>query len=314
MDSTLSDYAGLLRRRWWVLLLCVALGVMAATVVTKHLPNTYKATTEVQVMPTGASDQTKVSGGRTSQDINLDTEAQILTSSTVVAKAKQLLRSPLDPAALAGNVSVTVPPNTSVLDITYSDKTPLAAKTGSHNFAAAYLSERAATATAVVLRQTKTLQAQADNLNKLLKTATSKGVTLPTNSPDRAYALSQQNVLQGQLTDVSNQIATLAAVKVTPGRILNDAPLPTKPTSPNKSLNRIGGAMLGLLIGLFLSWLMERRRTRRQQPADPVATPRRRGSRLFDWLTETPQDSPEPAEAYGPLPERLDFDQLERVR
>ena len=57
--------------------------------------------------PTG--DDTNVTNGRTTSSINLDTEAQIVTSSVVASRADKALGSDKPPRELAKQVAVGVP-------------------------------------------------------------------------------------------------------------------------------------------------------------------------------------------------------------
>jgi uncharacterized protein involved in exopolysaccharide biosynthesis len=114
-----AGYLGVLRRRWWVVLVLACVGILAAGAYIAKAPKAYTATATVNVTPTGVS-QTQggaVAGGRTSGVVNLDTEAQIVKSSSVAAIAARALHTPLTPTALLQNVSVAVPANSSVLQV-----------------------------------------------------------------------------------------------------------------------------------------------------------------------------------------------------
>src|SRR5215204_6605929 len=114
-----ADYGAMLRRRWWVLLLGALVGLLLAVEVLVLSTKTYVSTASVLVSSTGA-DSAGVAGGRTGGELNLDTEAQLLTSMDVATRAKALLKVPDEPRDLAANVSATVPPNTAVLNVSYA--------------------------------------------------------------------------------------------------------------------------------------------------------------------------------------------------
>src|SRR5918992_543127 len=113
MDSStdVSDYLGMLRRHWWVVLLLVLTGVGGAVLVTHVQPKVYESATSVLVQPAGQD--TNVVGGRTKGDINLDTEAQLVRSTAVAVGAAEWLRDSTPPDLLARDVRAEVPPNTS---------------------------------------------------------------------------------------------------------------------------------------------------------------------------------------------------------
>src|SRR6266545_1596636 len=137
----LADYLGMLRRSWWLLLAATVVAVAAAVGVTTMQTKVYEASTSVLVLPTGVQN-TELAGGRTKTTINLDTEAQLVRSSSTAELARTLLKSSRPAADLRKAVSVTVPPNTAVLEITYAAADPDTARKGSHAFAAAYLKNR----------------------------------------------------------------------------------------------------------------------------------------------------------------------------
>ena len=65
-------------------------------------------------------------------------------------------------------------------------------------------------------------------------------------------------MLNNQLSTVGSELSTLAAINVTPGRVLNDAPLPSAPSSPSRPIDLGGGLLAGLLLGLIVAFVLER--------------------------------------------------------
>src|SRR5579859_990805 len=114
-----ADYVGVLRRRWWIALALAVVGVVGAFGYVTVAPKSYTATASVNVVPTAADQSNAVAGSRTSgATVNLDTEAQVVTSTAVATLAGKMMNSPLTPWQLAQQVAVTVPPNSSILDLT----------------------------------------------------------------------------------------------------------------------------------------------------------------------------------------------------
>src|SRR4051794_40876188 len=136
-----SDYLGMVRRHWWIVLAFVLAGVLGATAGARTQPKEYEATASVLVLALGSQDA-NASNGRTTGNINLDTEAQLVTSTDVATAAGQLLKVTTPASTLAAAVQVSVPPNTTVLDISYDAPTAAQAQAGAHAFAAAYLAAR----------------------------------------------------------------------------------------------------------------------------------------------------------------------------
>ena len=262
----LSDYLGLLRRQWWVVLLVTLFVVGAAYGVTQAMPREYESVTSVLVQPAGQD--TNVVGGRTKDAINLDTEAQLVRSTAIAAGAASLLRATEAPDDLARGVAVEVPPNTSVLKIKYTAPDPSRAQMGSHAFAEAYLRNRDATAQADIDAQVDALTSKVKQLNATLTQVGTRLGNLSETSPQRPALESQRTTAQNQLNNVSEKINDLTTVTVSGGTIISDARLPTAPTKPNRTLNLTTGAMLGLLLGFALAVARERLDRRVRQAAD----------------------------------------------
>src|SRR5690348_8736688 len=91
----LADYTGVLRRRWAIVLVVTIIGVVGAFAYTLVAPKTYTAMAAVYVSATAADQGSQVANSRTSGSVNLDTEAQLVTSGTVSAIAVKTLHSPL---------------------------------------------------------------------------------------------------------------------------------------------------------------------------------------------------------------------------
>ena len=104
-----ADYVGVLRRRWWIVLALTCVGIVGAFGYVTVAPKTYTATASVNVNPTAADQSNGVAGSRTSgATVNLDTEAQVVTSTAVATLAGKTLHSTLTPYKLAAQVNVTV--------------------------------------------------------------------------------------------------------------------------------------------------------------------------------------------------------------
>src|SRR3954471_4210738 len=87
----LGDYLRLARRRWWAIALGLLVGLSAGYAFTATRSQAYTSTASVNVQAIGSD--TTVANGRTTGEVNLDTEAQLVKSSLVRARAKDLLRT-----------------------------------------------------------------------------------------------------------------------------------------------------------------------------------------------------------------------------
>ena len=94
-----AGYLGVLRRRWWIVLVLACVGVLAAGAYIAKAPKAYTGTASVNVTPTGVSQSQggAVAGGRTNSAVNLDTEAQIVKLTCVADIAARALHSTATP-------------------------------------------------------------------------------------------------------------------------------------------------------------------------------------------------------------------------
>jgi Mrp family chromosome partitioning ATPase/LPS O-antigen subunit length determinant protein (WzzB/FepE family) len=254
-QKRLGDYFVLLRRQWLAVLICLLLGVGLAVAYMQLAPKQYRTTTSVLVTETTPSS----SGVADRSTINLDTEAQLVTATqTVTAAAKTLGVTGAAVGDLGGNVSVSVPPNTDILDITYTGGTARDAQRGSLAFAQAYLAQRQQTAQASLDAQQKALQTQIDALNAQLQQVIQSGSGLPANSPEANRVNDQAAALNNQLTSLGNSQNQLKATTVTPGQVVTQPGLPTSPSSPKGVVAITAGVILGLLAGIGVAALRHR--------------------------------------------------------
>ncbi len=254
-----SDYAAILRRRWWIIALCILLGALGGFGLSLVQSKVYDASTLVVVKDTSLSDSSQQAGSRTNSGINLDTEAQLAKSQAVADQAKAMLKSSTSVYQLTQAVTVSVPANTQLLSISFSAATPKAAQAGSHAFAVAYLANRGVQAQNELNAQVASLKKQRAALDAQLVTVSAQIAALPTNAPQRQSAAANQGILSNQISALANRLSPLLATSVNPGYISTDALLPSQPSSPNKLLDIGSGLFAGLLIGLALALLVDRR-------------------------------------------------------
>jgi capsular polysaccharide biosynthesis protein len=261
-----ADYLGVLRRQWWLVVLLACVGVLAGAAYLKLVPRAYTATAAVNVTPTGASDSQSgaVAAGRTTGVINLDTEAQIVQSSTVAAIAARTLHSSLAPGVLARNVSVTVPANSSVLQIGCMARSAQQAAACANAFATGYLKNRSVSAASAINSQLNAVRTQQETLQKQATQLTTQVNTLPTNSSQRSAAETQLQTVSGELKSLADQEISLtaAAASSSGGTIITAATPPAKPSSPKPLLALPSGLLAGFLLGVIAALILDRRRKR----------------------------------------------------
>jgi capsular polysaccharide biosynthesis protein/Mrp family chromosome partitioning ATPase len=268
-DLQLADYAGALRRRWWLIVALAVIGTLASVGYFKIAHKVYTATASVYVTASsGTADQ--VANGRTTGTVNLDTEAQVVQSATVAQAAAKLMHTPTVLPQLIKRVSVTVPANSQVLSISCEGSSAAGAADCAESFAQAYLTYSSDSTTASIKSQISTLNS---NINTLQSASTKLKVAvsdLPDNSAQRVSDNEQLSSYHNELGSLNGQVASLTAELANPsgGSIISNATPPASPSSPKALLIIPSGVLAGLLIGLVLAYIADRRDRRIHEPRD----------------------------------------------
>jgi capsular polysaccharide biosynthesis protein len=265
------DYTGVLRRRWWVVVALAVVGLIGGAAYTLVAPKTYTAAAAAAVKTTGADVGNGITGNRTGGGlVNLDTEAQLVKSGTVAAIAGKMMHSSLTAYELARQVTVTVPPNSQVLDIACDAPTGPGAATCANDFATAYLQNRSSSATVVLNAQIKTLsgkvaalEQQMAKLNTTISGLAKNSATRLTDRSVLGSARTQANALNGEITSLTG-----LAANVEGGHVITTATAPAKPSKPSKTLVLPSALVAGLVIGLVVAFVWDRRDKRLHSAAD----------------------------------------------
>lgn len=241
--ASLEEFTGALRRRWWVIMLGAVLGIGMAASYLLVAPKTYIATETVVVSPVGGAGDNVVEGARVISEINLDTEAQMVTSQRVSSRAATLLQTAEPVGQLVQRVSVEVPPNTNVLRISFTGSSPDQAKSGAHAYALGYLDNRRELATTDNAAQRRALDREIALLENVWENAT---------GADKEIALLDLQAVKARRN-------ALVGTAVTPGEIISLALAPRKQATPDRTFVMFSGLAFGLLLGLLgVAWLDHR--------------------------------------------------------
>ncbi|ADD40660.1 Wzz/FepE/Etk N-terminal domain-containing protein [Stackebrandtia nassauensis] len=248
--TSLGDLADSARRHRWLLVGATLLGVAAAGAYALIVPREYISTTSVLVQPTGA-EESAVTGQRSKSEINLDTEAQLVTSTDVATIAADSLNDN-DPVALSEQVVASVPANTSILEIGFVADEPAAARNGARAFAAAYLTHRAETARDRLSEQIDGAESDLSRLHAERRKLVERLDKMDSSDPDFAEAKKDRELVDGEIAELSANSGRwrAAAESVGSGRIISAARVPTAATSPHLATVLAAGALLGLLAGI----------------------------------------------------------------
>lgn len=248
----LQRYLEPVRRQWRIIAIGTAVGAVVGVFLALVLPKQYVSSATLALSPTPA-DVGGVVSGRTSGQINLDTEAQLVRSAEVMDSVAEALGQQEQGTGLAKNVTVTVPPNTSIMTIAYRASDPETAQNGANATAESYLKNRRAVAEATGKFRADGLKASVAQLDKQIAAAKSTGAR------DR---------LEESRAQLIGQVAVIEAERVSPGRIVTKANAPGSADSPNTAVVVISFTALGFIGGLLVAIVLDRRR-RRTQGEDP---------------------------------------------
>lgn len=241
---TIGQVMAVLRRRALVVVGTVVLMSLIALGLFLSLPKSYEATAVVDLSPALAGTSS------TSATVSTTTEARIVTSVSVARLAAESLSSRKSPQELIKTVDVSSPLSSEVLDVTFTASSARRAADGANAFAQAYLTYRSDTTQQDLdLREKKvsaeisTLQAQLDKLD------TELGQRAATQ---RSLAQGQMGQLQSQLNDYRTSVSVA-------GELAGPASPPTSASAPKPSLFLAGGLVGGLLVGVALALVRDRR-------------------------------------------------------
>jgi len=282
-----SDYVAVVRRRWRTILAWI---IFAALVTAAYLavgPKTYTASASVYVTTNAANSQALL-GSKTTTVVNMDNEAQVVMSTSVAKLAVRALNTSLTPAQLLTQVSVIVPANTQVLQISCSAGSASGSAHCAQAFAGAYLRDRQATSKSKVDQNIKTDVSREKVLEKQLQVVETQITGLKPDSADWIAAHSKIVNIATRLSPLRAAIASLSAANnYDAGYVITRAIPPTSPSSPRKLLYGPSGLMAGLLVGLAVAFFADRRDGRIHGPAD---IPRYLDLPVLCWLDRRPSD------------------------
>lgn len=243
---------GVLWRRKWSILLIVAITTGSALFFSYRRTPIYSSTAEIQVTPLTASQILTTNPYWTLA--NMDNEIHVVQSAAVGSLANKTLGG----AAGTGTLSVQVPANTQILQITYSHPDPETARDGAQAFANAYLTYRTRVAADAYTAARQAIQGQIDDLRGDLERAQSALDAAPAGSSDATVAANEVDQISSQIAGLNTQVAQLTAPDITPGTMIQPAEVPTAPSSPNHRQDVALGFVAGLVLGIGFAFLRER--------------------------------------------------------
>ncbi|MDP9330341.1 MAG: polysaccharide biosynthesis tyrosine autokinase [Actinomycetota bacterium] len=252
----LREYLAVLRGRRWTVIATTAITLFAAMFFSLRMTPQYSSTARVLVKPLTGSSQ--LLDPVPLNTLSLDTEREIVKSTAVAELAGNAMDTPLAPQELVRHLSVSVPSQTQILQITYTDPSPLTAQRGAQAFADSYITFKRNQALDTYTTVANSLQHQIDGLQVQLNHASTTSDNSSPGSAAKRGADDRISLLSSRIALLTNQISSLTTQDINPGAVIQAAVLPTAPSSPNHILNGGIGLFVGLALGIGLAFLRER--------------------------------------------------------
>jgi len=256
----LREYLEALRARKWTILFIALLVVASALFFSFRQPPLYQSSTEVLVNPVPTSSTTQLGAPA---EVNIETETRLATSNSVAEVAAEKLGEE-DPQSLS-RPSVEALGETTILVFTYVSTDPVQAQARAGAFAEGYLDYRYdQTVTSLSLRASP-LQDQLDAEEQRLAEVDEKLESAPDDP-----------ALQGDATSIRQRIAEIESQldQLEPpageavGEVYEPASLPSAPSTPNHVRTGVLALLVGLGLGIGVTFLKERLDERLRGQAD----------------------------------------------
>ena len=277
--STLTDYLGVVRRRWWIALLVIALATGSALLVSRLETPKYQASAEVRLSDQPLASILKQQGNTTTAERDAATQAQLAATAPVARLAlKEAKVKDITPQQLLSRSTITASTTSNFLDFSVTDRSSARAKLLATSYAHAYADWANTSGVALIDQTLKPLRAQAHTLGAKVRSAAGFQADLVAQYHQVLGTISALELARQQQRN-STQVAQVAdsATKV----------------SPKVKRNVLLGLGLGVFFGLALMSLVEAL-DRRVRDSDEIQ--RRLGLHLLGRIPTPPRDLRKPGQ------------------
>jgi succinoglycan biosynthesis transport protein ExoP len=254
-ETSLLDFWGILRRRKYVVLLTLVVGVAAAVGIVVLQTPRYTSTTQLLFLAQNSS--TGSGSSNPSSELTsgqLATDIQLIQSSPVKAEAAKLLGRA---APIATVVEIGT---TSVASISVTSPNAALAAKAANAYAKAYINVTNSQYLSSQVAAESSLQKQLTTINDSITALTNQlnGIKVGSSAANTIAGqltglYSQQAVLQQQL----NAMQAATSQNSASGQIVQPATVSEKPSSPKRTTDILIGAAAGLLLGLGFALLRD---------------------------------------------------------
>ncbi len=329
-ELDLRHLLGVLRRRVWVIVALTLVGALVGYAWSARQTDQYAATAQVQVRdPNAALIGLGNAPSNASNDREINTQLEFVKSTEVSDAAKARLG---DTAAPVQSVSATNITGTDLMDIRVVSSSPEVAERAANAYADAYVERRKAQLASVLEEQATSRRERATQIEREIAAIDERLAATGLSTTERDTLVADRESLRSQRTELLNtaqEFEVTAATKAAGVQVVEPATRPSSPFAPTPTRSGALGAVLGLLLGIGLVFLLERLDDRVGAPdmvealtgvpvlgVLPVVGRRRRWGRHklpHDERSLVPLDSPS-AEAYRTLQTSIRFSSLGKAK
>jgi capsular exopolysaccharide synthesis family protein len=277
--STLTDYLGVVRRRWWIALLVIALATGSALLVSRLETPKYQASAEVRLANQPLAGLLKQQSNTTTAERYAATQAQLAATAPVARLAlKKAKVKDITPQQLLSRSTITASATSDFLDFSVTDRSSDRAKRLATSYARAYADWSNKSVFKQITQALTPLRAQARKLGAQVRAAAGFQADLVARYHQALGTIADLELARQQQRN-STQVAQVAdsATKV----------------SPKVTRNVLLGLGLGVFFGLALMSLIEAL-DRRVRDSDEIQ--RRLGLHLLGRIPTPPRDLRKPGQ------------------
>jgi succinoglycan biosynthesis transport protein ExoP len=246
--ADLERIIAILRRRAGLIGICFAVTAIAAYGFSKLQENEYSASASLLFRNPGFAEQlfgTTPTAANPVPTREAATNTKLVGLAVVAERASHHLKG-LTASEISSMVSVASEGEAEIVSVTATSHDPVRARRVANTFARQFIAFRAETDKSKLLLAQRLAERELDRLPH-----------------------SQQEGARGQaLSRGAEKLSILASLQTGNAELVQPASLPTSPSSPKPARNGILGALLGLLIGLGLAFLLERLNRRIRDPEE----------------------------------------------
>lgn len=245
-----GDTLGVLRRRWWVIVLSLVVGICAAWAWTNSITPVYRAETRILIRQSPAQEEFSSGSDLRTRERDLKNEVEFALGDTVRNRVAELVPADasIDARALADSDTIV---------LTAEDADPELSTEYVSTYAQVYVEERARATIASFAQTTEVLRSQLDTVEAERDDVLAGLAVTPGDA-----------TLERRLADLDAEVTALTAslrrlelqgslADAGVAQIVRAATVPADPVHPDVQSNLLLGAVGGLLIAALGVYLLE---------------------------------------------------------